>query len=158
MADVVSQVRCISPCILFVRDMTYTSGSQFQSQPPPPRLYFRPSTVTPKKTERLLHSPCAFGQSLYTWDWTRMHALVVMHRWTLCENVDSAKIKVPFILQISIFYAWHRCIVSSHIVSIYRSISMNRYTPSNYCNFLQYLISYCVFCNTLVITVIFYSI
>ncbi len=31
-----------------------------------------------------------------TWDWTRMHALVVMHRRTLYENVDSAKIKVPF--------------------------------------------------------------
>ncbi len=31
-----------------------------------------------------------------TWDWTRMHALAVMHRKTLCENVDSAKIKVPF--------------------------------------------------------------
>ncbi len=31
-----------------------------------------------------------------TWDWTRMHAFVVMHRRTLCENVDSAKIKVPF--------------------------------------------------------------
>ncbi len=29
-----------------------------------------------------------------TWDWTRMHALAVMHR--LCEDVDSAKIKVPF--------------------------------------------------------------
>ncbi len=28
-----------------------------------------------------------------TWDWTRMHALAVMHR--LCEDVDSAKIKVP---------------------------------------------------------------
>ncbi len=38
-----------------------------------------------------------------TWDWTRMHALAVMHRQTLCENVDSAKIKV-----------------SSYIVSIYR--------------------------------------
>ncbi len=25
-----------------------------------------------------------------------MHALVVMHRWTLYERVDSAKIKVPF--------------------------------------------------------------
>ncbi len=31
-----------------------------------------------------------------TWDWTRMHALAVMHWRTLCENVDSAKIKVPF--------------------------------------------------------------
>ncbi len=27
--------------------------------------------------------------------WTRTHALAVMHRRTLCENVDSAKIKVP---------------------------------------------------------------
>ncbi len=31
-----------------------------------------------------------------TWDWTRMHTLMVMHRRTLYENVDSAKIKVPF--------------------------------------------------------------
>ncbi len=30
------------------------------------------------------------------WDWTRINALVVMHRRTLHENVDSAKIKVPF--------------------------------------------------------------
>ncbi len=35
-----------------------------------------------------------------------------------------------FILQISIFYTWHRCIVSAYIVSIYRSISMNPYTPN----------------------------
>ncbi len=34
-----------------------------------------------------------------------------------------------FMLQISVFYTWHRCIVSSYIVSIYWSISMNRYTP-----------------------------
>ncbi len=32
-----------------------------------------------------------------TWDWTRMHALAVMHRWTLCENVDRAKIKGAFL-------------------------------------------------------------
>ncbi len=31
-----------------------------------------------------------------TWDWRRMHALMVMHRRTLYENVDSAKIKVCF--------------------------------------------------------------
>ncbi len=29
------------------------------------------------------------------WVWTSMHALAVMHRQTLCENVDSAKLKVP---------------------------------------------------------------
>ncbi len=50
--------------------------------------------------ECLKCSPCAFGQCLYrvpdTWDWTRMHALAVMHRRILCENVDSVKIKVPF--------------------------------------------------------------
>ncbi len=26
----------------------------------------------------------------------RMYTLAVMHRWTFYENVDSAKIKVPF--------------------------------------------------------------
>ncbi len=50
-----------------------------------------------------------------TWDWTRMHVLAVMHRRTLCENVD---------------WYFMRGIESSYIVSIYRSISMNRYTPS----------------------------
>ncbi len=57
-----------------------------------------------------------------TWDWMRMHTLALMHRRTLCENVDSAKIKVPFILQILIFYAWHWCIVMSYILSIYQWI------------------------------------
>ncbi len=53
-----------------------------------------------------------------------MHALVVMHRQTLCENVDSAKIKVPFyttdiyILRVALM---HRI-----------EISMNRYTPYRY--------------------------
>ncbi len=57
-----------------------------------------------------------------------MHKLAVMHRRTLCENVDSAKIKVPFfILQISIFYAWHRCIVWSYIVSIHIDESLHPY-------------------------------
>ncbi len=58
-----------------------------------------------------------------------MHALAVIHRRTLYENVDSAKIKVPFytteigILRVA---SMHRIV---H-VSIYRSISMNRYTPT----------------------------
>ncbi len=57
-----------------------------------------------------------------TWDWTRMYALVVMQTdiiWKCgqCQNKGAF-----FILQISIFYAWHRCIVSSYIVSIYRWI------------------------------------
>ncbi len=43
-----------------------------------------------------------------TWDWTRMHALVVMHRWTLYENVASI----------------HRIVI--HRIDI----SMNCYTPS----------------------------
>ncbi len=62
-----------------------------------------------------------------TWDWTRMHVLVVMHRRTLNENADSAKIKAAFYTtDIDILR------VSSYIVSIYRSISMNRYTPTDY--------------------------
>ncbi len=53
-----------------------------------------------------------FRQSLYrvlpdTWDWTRMHTLVVMHRQTLYENVDSAKIKVPF--YITVRYRYFTC-------------------------------------------------
>ncbi len=49
--------------------------------------------------DRLLHSPCAFGQSLYRvliHELERgMHALAVMHSSNaLCENVDSAKIKL----------------------------------------------------------------
>ncbi len=56
----------------------------------------------------------------------RMHALVIMHRRTLCENVDSAKIKVPFfttdidILRMALMH----CIIIHCI-----DISMNRYSP-----------------------------
>ncbi len=53
-----------------------------------------------------------------TWDWMRMHALalVVMHRLTLCENVDSAKIKVPFYTtDIDIL-----CMASMHRIVIHR--------------------------------------
>ncbi len=78
--------------------------------------------------EHLLCSPHAFRQSLYrvlpdTWDWSRKHTLVVIHRRTLCENVDSAKIKVTFL--------YYRYRYFTHgIESIYQSISMNHYTPS----------------------------
>ncbi len=47
-----------------------------------------------------------------------MHALAEMHRWTLYENVDSAKIKVPFyttdidILRVA---SMHRIDISIHI-------------------------------------------
>ncbi len=52
----------------------------------------------------------------------RMHALAVMHRLTLCENVDSAKIKVPFyITDINIL-----CVASMHRIDI----PMNRFPPS----------------------------
>ncbi len=62
-----------------------------------------------------------------TWDWRRMHALVVIHRRTLCENVDSAKIKMPFyttdidILRVT---SMHRIVI--HCIDI----SMNHYTPT----------------------------
>ncbi len=54
--------------------------------------------------------------SPYTWDWTRMHALAVMHRRTLCENVDSAKIKVPFYT--TDIYILH--VISMHRIGIHR--------------------------------------
>ncbi len=62
-----------------------------------------------------------------TWVCTRMHALAVMHRWTLYENVDSAKIKVPFYTtDINILR-----MASMHHIVIHRiDISMNRYTPT----------------------------
>ncbi len=52
-----------------------------------------------------------------TWDWTRMQALAVTHRRTLCENVDSAKITEPFyttdidILRVT---SMHRIDISIH--------------------------------------------
>ncbi len=70
-------------------------------------------------------SPCAFGQSLYrvlTREIKQECTLAVMHRLTLCENVDSAKIKVPFyITDIDIL-----CVASMHRIDI----PMNRFTPS----------------------------
>ncbi len=51
-----------------------------------------------------------------------MHALAVMHRWTLCENVDSAKIKVPFyttdidILRVA---SMHRIVIHCIDISIH---------------------------------------
>ncbi len=50
-----------------------------------------------------------------------MHALVVMHKRTLYENVDSAKIKVPF---------YTTDIDILRVASIYLSTLMNRYTPN----------------------------
>ncbi len=58
----------------------------------------------------------------------RMHALDVMHRWTLCENVESAKINLPFYTtDIDILH-----VASIHRIVMYRSISMNRYPPNEY--------------------------
>ncbi len=78
----------------------------------------------------------------YMIDWTRMHALVVMHRRTLYENVDSAKIKVPFyttdidILRVA---SMHRIVL--HCIDI----SINHYTPSVYIYIYMYVcsISHC---------------
>ncbi len=51
-----------------------------------------------------------------------MHALVVMHRRTLCENVDSAKIKVPlYTTDIDIL-----CMASMHHIVIHRYIDPYR--------------------------------
>ncbi len=75
-----------------------------------------------------------------TWVWTRTHVLAEMHRRTLCEIVDCAKIKEPFytkdidILRVA---SMHRIII--HCIDIYRSILMNRYTPTNLSCFLSCL-------------------
>ncbi len=82
--------------------------------------------------ERLLCWLCAFRQSLYRVLIREIEREVaVMHRRTLCENVDSAKIKVTFYtINIDILHvaSMHRIIIHRYI-SIYRSTSMNRYTP-----------------------------
>ncbi len=52
-----------------------------------------------------------------------------MHRRILSENVDSAKIKVP-IYTTDIDILREASMLRIDIVSMYRSISMNRYTPS----------------------------
>ncbi len=63
-----------------------------------------------------------------TWDWTRMHALVVMHRRTLYENVDSAKIKVLFyttdidILRMTLM---HRIVIHCIDISIHIDESLH---------------------------------
>ncbi len=59
------------------------------------------------------------------WDWMRMHALVVMHRRTLYENVDSAKIKVPFYTTDIDIYS--RGIDASYRHTLYRYIDPNRW-------------------------------
>ncbi len=89
-----------------------------------------PPTIPSVLYARLVPSGSPYIESW--WDWTRMHALVVMHtvmQRTLCENVDSAKIKVPFymtdidILRVA---SMHRIVI--HCIDI----SMNRYIPIAY--------------------------
>ncbi len=67
-----------------------------------------------------------------TWDWTRMHVLVVMHRRTLYENVDRAKIKVHFY---------------TTDIDILHVASMNRYTPYIYIYIFNYYYYYWNFWN-----------
>ncbi len=65
-----------------------------------------------------------------TWVWMRMHALAVMHRRTLCENVDSAKIKVPiYTTDINILWvaSMHRIIRHRIDVSIHIDESLHPY-------------------------------
>ncbi len=63
-----------------------------------------------------------------TWDWTRMHALVVIHRRTLYENADSAKIKVSFyttdidILRVA---SMHRIVIHCINISIHIDDSLH---------------------------------
>ncbi len=58
----------------------------------------------------------------------RMHALEVMHRRRLCENEDSAKIKVPFyttdidILRVA---SMHRIVIHHIDISIHINNSLH---------------------------------
>ncbi len=102
------------------------------------KLLTQRSTVT-STIPSVFYARLVLSGSPYIESWyVRLNVLVVMHRRTFCENVDRAKIKVTF-YKYRYFNAWHRC-----IVSIYRSISMNRYTPNvhNYiylCMYIQML-------------------
>ncbi len=96
------------------------------------KLFTQRSTVTPTIPSIfyacLVPSGSPYIQSCLIREIERecTHALAVMHRRTLCENVDSAKIKVPFyttdidILRVA---SMHRIVI--HCIDI----SMNRYTP-----------------------------
>ncbi len=59
-----------------------------------------------------------------------MHALAVMHRRTLCENMDSAKIKVTFystdidILRVA---SMHRVVIHRIDISIHIDESLHPY-------------------------------
>ncbi len=65
-----------------------------------------------------------------TWDWTRMHTLMVMHRRTLYENVDSAKIKVPFCttdIYILRVVSMHRIVIHCINISIHIDETLHPY-------------------------------
>ncbi len=67
------------------------------------------------------------------WDWKRMHALVVMHRRTLYENVDSAKIKVPFYttdIDILSVASMHRIVIHWIDISTHIDELLHPYYPS----------------------------
>ncbi len=68
-----------------------------------------------------------------TWDWTRMHALAVMHRRTLCENVGRAKIKGDFLCY---RYRYFTCGIDAlYRHTLYRYIDPYRWivTPQSWC-------------------------
>ncbi len=67
-----------------------------------------------------------------------MHALVVMHRRTLCENVDSAKIKVPFYatdIDILCMASMHRIVIHRIDISIHIDESLHPYNLLSPFNF-----------------------
>ncbi len=87
------------------------------------KLLTQHSTVTPTIPSVVY---ARFGPG--TWDWTRIHALVVMHRRTLCENVDSAKIKVPFYTtEIKKNSPWHRIVIHRIDITIHIDESLHPY-------------------------------
>ncbi len=61
---------------------------------------------------------------------SRMHAFALMHRRTLCENVDSAKINVPFYttdIDILLVASMHRIVIHRIDISIHIDESLHTY-------------------------------
>ncbi len=100
------------------------------------KLLTQHSTVTPTIPSNfyvcLVPSGSAYIERYNSLSWyvslKRMHALAEMHRRTLCENVDSAKIKVPFyttdidILRVA---SMHRIVIHHIDISIHIDESLH---------------------------------
>ncbi len=115
----VAKLRSVAPCASDVCVENFSHSA---------RLLLQQSRASFKLASCLRE---VFIASPDTWVWTRMHTLAVMHRHTLCENVDSAKIKVPFsTTNIDILHmaSMHRIVIHRIDISIQRSAQAHTHT------------------------------